>query len=110
LTRVKRFGRILGVTEGFRQPTAESLLEALRAEERLARMALVEDMGVLADTEASPRLRRKFAAQYRRVIGVNPERRRELRIALEGVKAGGGRPVADVIDSINREDHANGSV
>jgi hypothetical protein len=110
LTGVKRCGTILAVRDGFRQPSAESLLEELRAEEKLARMALVEDLGVLADTETCPRLRRQLTERYRRAIGVNPQTRRKLQAALERVKAGGGMPVADVIDLVNRDDHTNGSV
>ena len=85
-------------------------MEEARAEQKLAEMDLVEDLGVLVETERCPRLRRSLADQYRRTIGVAPECREELRIALETIKAGGGMPVEDVVYLIDWEYHANGSV
>jgi len=73
-------------------------------------MDLVEDLAVLVDTEDCAALRRQMADQYRAAVGVSPKHRQELRAAMERVKAGGGMPVADVVDLVNRDHHANGSV
>ena len=57
--------------------------------------------------EERPRIG-QLANQYRRAVGVAPQYREELRSALERVKTGGGVPVVDVIEQINREVHTNG--
>ncbi len=110
LAPVNSSGKILHIDRTSHQMSAEAWLEETRAEAKLAQMDLAEDLGVLSDSEECPRLRRTLAEQYRQVIGVAPQYREQLRIALERVKAGGGMPVADVVDLMEREYHANGSV
>ena len=96
--------------ERFRHPSAEQHLEELRAEAKLAEMDFLEEAAVLAESEGPPVLRRHLSERYRAAVGVRPEDRGELRSALERVKAGGGMPVQDVVNSINTSVHANGSV
>ena len=91
------------IVEFARQPTAEQCREELKADRKLAEMDLFADLAELYETEQSPRLRQRFADRYRRLIGVHPEQRKEFRAALERVLAGGGMPVEDVIDLINRD-------
>lgn len=93
-----------------RDLSAEEWRAEVQAEQRLATMDLVEDLAVLVDTEGCAGLRRQMADQYRAAVGVSPKHRQELRAAMERVKAGGGMPVADVVDLIHRDHHANGSV
>ena len=72
-------------------------------------MDVAEDYAELYETEHSPTLRRHYAERYRKIVGVYPEHRSELREALDRIEAGGGSSVADTIDLINR-DHANRSL
>jgi hypothetical protein len=104
---VNRSGNILCVLVEVRHSSADNHLEALRAEEKLAQMDIAEDLATLAESEECPRLRHQLANQYRRVVGVAAESREELRAAMERVKMGGGVPVVDVIEQINRDVHAN---
>jgi hypothetical protein len=93
----------------FRYPSAEAWIEELRAEEKLAHMDIAEDLALLAESEASPRLRRQLSDRYRATAGVRPELRHELRSAMKRVIAGGGMPVEAVIDLINRDSRAMGA-
>ena len=85
-------------------------MEELRAEAKLAEMDFLEEAATLAESDGPPILQRHLENRYRAAVGVSPEHREELRSAMEQVKAGGGMPVADVIDLLNRDHHANGSV
>ena len=71
-------------------------------------MDLFEDFADLHDTEATPQMRRYYAERYRKLIGVHPHQRHELREALRRIVDGGGSAVNDVSDLIRR-DHANTS-
>jgi hypothetical protein len=74
----------------------------LAAESRLARMDLHEDFAELYETEDSDVLRRRFAKRYRELIGIDPNRRAELRGELERVRDSGSLPVEQVIERLNR--------
>jgi hypothetical protein len=64
-------------------------------------MARCEELAQLAETEPHQVIRQSFAERYRRLIGVDPSRRQELREALERIRAGGRMPVQDVLDVLN---------
>ena len=85
-------------------------MEELRAEAKLAQMDFLEEAAALAESDGPPILQRHLQNRYRAAVGVSPKQRGELRSAMERVKAGGGMPVADAIDLINRDHHAKGSV
>jgi folate-dependent tRNA-U54 methylase TrmFO/GidA len=89
--------------------TAEDLLEQLRAETRLSKIDLFEDLAALYEEERVPKFRQDFAQRYGKAVGVAPEQREEFKEALEGIVAGGRQSVANLIDVFNRERHANGS-
>ena len=57
----------------------------------------------MANELLSTDLRTAFADKYRRAVGVHPDRRDEFRAALLCIRDGGGMPVADVIDVLNRQ-------
>lgn len=73
-------------------------------------MEFLEEAAACAESDGLSILRLNLKNRYRAVVGVNPEHREELRAALERVRAGGRMAVADVIDLINRDHHAKGSV
>lgn len=77
--------------------TAEQHGNVLDAEAKLADIDLLEDLAMLHDTETCPKFRRRLAEQYRRAVGVPPERREELRRALQRLCATGQRKIADAI-------------
>lgn len=85
--------------------SADRLIEALRAEELLCRMELVEDLGVGFETETNQLLRDQYAAWYREAIGVRPERRMALREELDRVIQVGDPPVAHVVQELS--DHVS---
>ena len=100
LRQVKAARENSHITESPRQLTADDYREALRAETLLARMDWFEECAGWHDAETYTEIRRKLAESYRKAIGVHPDKRRELRKALEGVRDGGGMPVDDVIQSL----------
>lgn len=104
LRRVKPARENSRITDFPRHPTAEEYRETLRAETLLARMDWFEKFAGWHDEEACPRARNKIAESYRRVIGVHPDFRQQLRAALERVRENGRVPVSDVVHSINRDD------
>jgi hypothetical protein len=61
-------------------------------------MDLHEEIAQLAERNMGL-IRQQFADRYRALIGVFPERREEFRNALGRVEAGGGMPVADLLDA-----------
>jgi hypothetical protein len=75
-------------------------LEELKAERKLAELDLYEDLAGLHAEETCHLLKARFAERYRELIGVHPDRRDELREAMERVRDGGGAEVADVIDGL----------
>ncbi len=76
--------------------------EALAAEAKLAAMELASEYADLREAEACPRLRAHFAAQYRRMIGVDPTKRDDLAVALRGIRDGGRRSVDEVLAELTR--------
>jgi hypothetical protein len=89
-----------------RQPSADDLLEAIRAEAVLTAMDAHEDLAALATSETNEMIHREFADRYRSLIGVFPHERELLRQGLEHVRDGGGMAVADLIDAIRRDTHS----
>ena len=102
LRSVKSCGKIFFISERIRQPTAEELHEALRADVKLAELDLYADLAALWEEETVPELRQQHAAWYRRLLGVHPAKRDAVREGLLRIQAGGGMPVADLADLINR--------
>jgi len=67
-------------------------------------MDFLEDGARLAESETRETLKRRLREGYRRVVGCFPERRKEVRAALERIKAGALGNVADVLQA----DHVRG--
>jgi hypothetical protein len=79
--------------------SADELREQLRAETRLAKLDLFDDLAELHDTAMTERERQAFAERYRDYVGVLPARRAMFRLALEKILAGDGSTVAQVVAS-----------
>lgn len=62
----------------------------------------------LADWEI-PVMRQRFASTYRRLVGVHPALRQQLRIQLQSVAEFGFGTVDQAIAEINHAVHANGA-
>ena len=84
--------------------------EQLDAEYVLAVMEEYADLAELWEAETCPELRRDFAEQYREIIGVPPERREELRTAMERIREGVRARVQDVRESLRSQPNGSGSV
>ena len=80
----------------------EASRAAWDAELQLLKLDAHEDLAVFYEQETSEYLRSVFAEKYRTVVGVHPDRRDEFRDALLRVQDGGGMPVADLIEVLNR--------
>lgn len=65
-------------------------------------MAVHEDVAEFYENETISADRKYFADAYRRLVGVHPDQRHEFHEALERIRDGGGLPVADLIDILNR--------
>lgn len=91
-----------GIAPFSREPSADELLEAIRAEAVLAAMDFHEDLATLSESEPVPSVRRELAETYHRLIGVYPHERDAFRGGLERVRDGGGMPVADLIILVRR--------
>lgn len=74
--------------------------QGLEAIELLRKLDRNEDVAGWAESIVPDVLRPSFARRYRELIGVPPERRGELRAALERIRDGGGGDVADVLAAI----------
>jgi hypothetical protein len=97
---------------GLSEPsTAEQWRERRAAQLLLAKMKINEPLAKLAEREFAPETaaaiqlalrgrRAEQAAAYRRVVGVPPERRHELRETLEKIAQEGRRQVADLIQEL----------
>jgi hypothetical protein len=85
-----------------REPSADELVEAIRAKAVLADMDFHEDLAELFETEPDALLRREFAERYRSLIGVYPTQRHIFREGLERVRELGGTPVASMIEALRR--------
>jgi hypothetical protein len=97
------------VPETERTLTTAELREALQAECKLAELDLYEDLAALHDEETCPVLRRYFAERYATILGVQPDRREELRSALEPIRDGSGASVAALLADLRRDYPRNGS-
>lgn len=93
-----------------RPPSAEHHLEILRAEAILAAMDAYEELAELAEQTPVTVIQTQLRGAYQKAIGISPEHRRELRVALEGVRDGGDQTVANLMDLIRRRYQANGFV
>lgn len=60
-------------------------------------MDVHEDLALDAEREPNLVLRQDFAAAYRDLIGVAPERRHELRTVLQAIRNGASARVATVL-------------
>ncbi len=80
----------------------EAARAAWDAELKLELLDAHDDVAEFYDSETYTEYRQKFADAYRRLIGVHPADRHEFRKALIGIRDGGGRPVADLIEIFNR--------
>ena len=80
----------------------EATRAAWDAELKLELLDANSDIAEFYDEETIPMYRQKFADAYRHLIGVHPADRHEFREALIGIRDGGGRPVADLIEMLNR--------
>ena len=80
----------------------EATKAAWDAEIQLLKLDAHEGLAVFYDQEKTEYLRSVFAEKYRTAVGVHPNQREEFREALVRVCDGGGMPVADVIDALNR--------
>lgn len=81
-------------------------LEAARAasdaELQLLKLDSHEWLAQFHEQEENAYLRSQFADRYRKAVGVVPALRDEFREALLRIRDGGGMPVSDVIDVLNR--------
>ncbi len=80
----------------------EATKAAWDAELQLLKLDAEEWLAVFHDQAEHEYLRSAFAEKYRTAVGVHPDHREEFREALILVRDGGGMPVADVIDVLNR--------
>ena len=80
----------------------EATRAAWDAELQLLKLDAEEWLAVFHDQAEHEYLRSAFAQKYRTAVGVHPNQRDEFREALILVRDGGGMPVADVIDVLNR--------
>ena len=82
--------------------SAEATQAAWDAELQLDRIAAHEDVAEIFEAATIQTDRQQFAEAYRRLVGVHPQQRQEFREALERIQDGGGLPVQDLIDILNR--------
>ncbi len=80
----------------------EATQAAWDAELKLLKLDAEEWLAVFHDQAEHEYLRSAFAEKYRTAVGVHPDQREEFREALVRVREGGGMPVADLIDVLNR--------
>ncbi len=85
-----------------RELSPEASKAAWGAELQLLKLDAHEGLAVFHDQEETDYLRSVFAEKYQTAVGVHPDQREEFRDALIRVRDGGGMPVADVIDVLNR--------
>ena len=85
-----------------RELSPEAAQAAWDAEVQLLKLDAEEWLAVFHDQAEHEYLRSAFAERYRTAVGVNPNQRAEFREALLRVRDGGGMPVVDVIEALNR--------
>lgn len=81
-------------------PSAEELVEALRAEALVCELDLYEDLAESFESETNKLLREHYARWYREIIGVHPSHRGALRQQLDAVIHAGDPRVADVVKEL----------
>lgn len=89
---------------------SERARHRLQADIRLQKMMCHEHIAQQADDAQTARLRQVFAALYRKLVGIDPADREELREWLEHVRQDGHRPVADMIADLQRQTPNSSSV
>lgn len=99
----------MAIASTARQPSWETLRVSLDAEVALAKLEIAKDFLVLWQTETCPAMQKHFAAQYRRMIGVDPLHHDKLKQALERIRDTGDMLVADLVAVFNRRDQLSGS-
>ena len=109
LQSVKSHGTIFRVTIAFRQPSADAWRSELQAEQRLAKMDLVEDLAELASESPVAAIRQRSSDRYRSLVGILPEHRQEFREGLERIRAGGGMAPDDLAQLITSNPYMKGS-
>jgi len=75
----------------------------LQADVALKKIDGHERIAVQAERAATDRVRANYARLYRKLVGVDPGLRGELRRCLEHVRAGGHRAVPDLIAELSRQ-------
>lgn len=80
----------------------EAARAAWDAELKLELLDANSDIAEFYEEETIPRYRETFAESYRCIVGIHPAERGEFREALIRIRDGGGMPVADLIDVLNR--------
>ncbi|MBW3541538.1 MAG: hypothetical protein KY476_14820 [Planctomycetes bacterium] len=77
--------------------------EAWKAELTLERLEANADIAASWEAETCRVFREKFAAIYRRLVGVHPRHREAFRDALLRVRDGGGMAVEELIERFENE-------
>ena len=75
----------------------------LQADVALKKIDGHERIAVQAERAATDRVRANYARLYRKLVGVDPGLRGELRRCLEHVREGGHRAVPDLIAELSRQ-------
>jgi hypothetical protein len=88
--------------------SADLAKEAVRAEVKLGILDQFEELAARAERSPVSAIRERLRTTYERVVGVPPEERDAFRVALEGVRDGGGQSVANLIEIFRRQHHGNG--
>ena len=83
-------------------PASERFRNQLQADTLLKKIACHESIAQKWERTAVEREVALFASIYRRLVGVAPERRRNLVAALQPVREDGHRSVHDVIAHVNQ--------
>ena len=81
----------------------EAARAAWDAELKLELLDANSDIAEFYESETITRYRESYANSYRRIVGIHPADRDEFREALIHIRDGGGVPVAEVIDILNRQ-------
>ena len=97
------------VRNHFRSPEARRWREEIEAERLLAHLDLFEDLAQLAAEETIAGLRDRHRTRYEQLIGIEPERREELRSALTRVVDGAASWHDEVANLLQNAAQQNGS-
>lgn len=80
-----------------RLPSAQEQFQRRRAESLLAKMELLEEQALTAEAEVGF-WRKRHAAGYRRLIGVDPAQRHQLREGLELIVREGRQSLEELLN------------